>query len=66
MYAWLWRHLPGPWGIRLGIAVALLVGVIALLLFVVFPVIDPHLPWNDVNVSHGHAPGSTTTGGVSD
>jgi hypothetical protein len=59
VYGWLWRHLPGNFPIRALIALALLVGVVALLLFVVFPVIDPHLPWNNVNVSPSGGSGST-------
>ena len=38
MYVWLWRHLPGPLVARL------------LQLLVVFPWVEPHLPWNDVTV----------------
>jgi hypothetical protein len=48
MYAWIWRHLPGKLAIRLVIAFVLIAGVIALLLFVVFPAVDPLLPFNDV------------------
>ena len=29
----------------------LLVGVLALLFFVIFPWVEPRLPWNDVNVN---------------
>jgi hypothetical protein len=53
VYAWLWRHIPGPLPIRLLVSLAVLVGVVALLFFVIFPAIDPHLPWNNVNVSNG-------------
>jgi hypothetical protein len=31
--------------------VVLLVGVLALLYFVIFPWVEPRLPWNDVNVN---------------
>jgi hypothetical protein len=48
MYGWIWRHLPGPIAVRVTLAVVLVVGVIALLFFVVFPVVDPLLPFNDV------------------
>lgn len=51
MYGWLWRHLPGPWPVRLVETLALLVGVVALLFYVVFPAADPHLPFNDVTVN---------------
>lgn len=50
MYPWLWRHLPGPLGVRLAVAVALALVAVAVLFFVVFPVVDPLLPWNHVNI----------------
>ncbi|HVV30626.1 MAG TPA: hypothetical protein VHC41_07080 [Mycobacteriales bacterium] len=53
MYAWLWRHLPGRWPVRLLVALVLLAVVVFLLLFVIFPAIDPHLPFNKVNVTNG-------------
>jgi hypothetical protein len=46
MYAWLWRHLPGPVAVRVGIAAVLVCGVVALLFFVVFPWLDPLLPFD--------------------
>jgi hypothetical protein len=50
MYGWIWRHLPGPLGVRLVLALLLVLGVVALLLFVVFPWLDPMLPFNQVSV----------------
>ena len=50
MYGWIWRHLPGPTWIRALQAVVLVLAVVALLLFVVFPWVEPHLPVNDVTV----------------
>ena len=50
MYVWIWRHLPGPLVLRLLQALLLIAGVVVLLLFVVFPWIEPQLPWNDVTV----------------
>jgi hypothetical protein len=50
MYAWIWRNLPGPMALRLFETFLLLLGVIALLLFVIFPVVEPHLPFNQVTV----------------
>jgi hypothetical protein len=50
MYAWLWRHLPGPWPARLLGMLALLFGVLALLFLVVFPRVSPALPFNQVTV----------------
>jgi hypothetical protein len=50
MYVWIWRHLPGPLAVRLLQVLVLLAAVAALLLFVVFPWIEPHLPINQVTV----------------
>jgi hypothetical protein len=52
MYGWIWHRLPGHWSIRAVTALALVAGVVALLLFVVFPALDPLLPFNHVTVSH--------------
>jgi hypothetical protein len=48
MYGWIWRHLPGPTPVRLIEALVLLVAVVALLMFVVFPWAEPLLPFNNV------------------
>lgn len=40
MYAWIWRHLPGPLPVRAATALLLVLAVAALLLFVVFPALD--------------------------
>ncbi len=50
MYVWLWRHLPGPLVARLLQLLVLFLAVVALLMLVVFPWVEPHLPWNDVTV----------------
>ncbi len=50
MYAWIWRHLPGGTASRMLISALLVAAVCALLLFVVFPEVEPHLPFNDVTV----------------
>jgi hypothetical protein len=52
MYGWIWRHLPGNTGVRTAIAVVLVLAVCALLLFVVFPWAEPHLPFSDVTVDN--------------
>lgn len=49
-YGWLWRHLPGPWPLRLLLALGLLVAVVALLFLVVFPWAEHALPFTDVTV----------------
>jgi hypothetical protein len=46
MYGWIWRHLPGSLSLRVLQSVLLAALVVALLLFVVFPVIEPRLPSN--------------------
>ncbi|WP_165944690.1 hypothetical protein [Saccharopolyspora terrae] len=48
MYAWIWRHLPGPLAVKTLVALVLIAAVVALLLFVVFPRVEPLLPFNDV------------------
>ncbi|WP_198597958.1 hypothetical protein [Blastococcus atacamensis] len=50
MYGWIWRHLPGGTGLKTLQALVLVAAVCALLLFVVFPWVEPHLPFNDVTV----------------
>ncbi len=48
MYAWIWRHLPGPLAVKTLVALVLIAAVVALLLFVVFSRVEPLLPFNDV------------------
>lgn len=50
MYSWIWRTLPGgrP-GKALG-SLALFGAVVALLFTVVFPAVEPLLPYSDVTV----------------
>ncbi len=52
MYVWIWRHLPGGLPGKLVGTLALLVGVLALLFFLVFPWAETHLPFNDVTIDH--------------
>jgi hypothetical protein len=51
MYVWIWRHLPGNVALRIGEAALLIALVAALLLFVVFPWIEPKLWFTHVTVS---------------
>jgi hypothetical protein len=48
MYGWIWRRIPGPMALRVTIAAVLILGVVALLLFVIFPWIEPMLPFNNI------------------
>jgi hypothetical protein len=50
MYVWIWRHLPGGTSSKALVSLLLVVAVCALLLFVVFPWVEPRLPFNDVTV----------------
>lgn len=51
MYHWIWRHLPGPIAAKALLATVLVLGLIALLMFVVFPWAEPRLPFDQVSVN---------------
>jgi len=51
MYPWIWRHLPGPAALRVVQALILIAAVCALLLFVVFPWLEPRLPFGHSTVN---------------
>jgi uncharacterized membrane protein YjgN (DUF898 family) len=48
MYSWIWRHLPGSRAVKLLQALVLVGAVLALLMLVVFPWVEPRLPFNAV------------------
>ncbi len=50
MYSWIWRHLPGGVPAKVAGSLVLVAAVSALLLFVVFPWLDPYLPFNQITV----------------
>ena len=50
MYGWIWRHLPGGLAGKTAGALLLFLCVVALLFFVVFPAVEPLLPFGDVTV----------------
>jgi hypothetical protein len=50
MYGWIWRHLPGGTPVKALTAFVLVLAVVWLLLFVVFPWAEPRLPFGDVTV----------------
>jgi hypothetical protein len=52
MYVWIWRHLPGTMPLKMLQTLLLLTAVSAVLLFVIFPWIEPKLPINDVTVNN--------------
>jgi putative effector of murein hydrolase LrgA (UPF0299 family) len=51
VYGWIWRILPGGLPGKVIGSVVLVALVAALLLFVVFPWVEPRLPFNDVTVN---------------
>ena len=51
MYAYLWRHLPGPVYVKALIAAALVALVVVLLFGWVFPWIEPLMPFSGNTVS---------------
>jgi hypothetical protein len=51
MYGWIWKTLPGRWPAKVAGSFVLLLGALALLFFVVFPWLEPRLPFNHVTVT---------------
>jgi hypothetical protein len=51
MYTWIWRRLPGNIPAKALGALLLILAVSALLLFIVFPQIEPLLPFTEVTVT---------------
>jgi hypothetical protein len=56
MYSWIWRTLPGGLPGKLLGSLLLLAGAVVLLFFVVFPAVEPLLPFSDVTVEPGPSP----------
>jgi hypothetical protein len=57
VYAWIWRRLPGGLPGKLLGSLLLLSAAVLLLFFVVFPAVEPLLPFDDVTVEEdGSAP----------
>ena len=50
MYVWIWRKLPGGLPGKVVGSAILVLAVVALLFLVVFPWVEPRLPFNDVTV----------------
>ena len=55
----MWRKLPGPWPVKALEALVAFGAVVVLLFTVVFPWVEPRLPFNDVTVDDPMAPTAT-------
>ena len=53
MYVWIWRHLPGTVALKSAQALLIVAVVSALLLFVIFPWVEPMLPFNNITTEEG-------------
>jgi hypothetical protein len=53
MYGWIWRRLPFGLPGKLAGSVLLVAVAVALLWYVVFPAIDPYLPFNGSGATTG-------------
>ena len=53
MYGWIWRVLPGGLPGKLLGSLLLLTVAVALLFLVVFPAVEPLLPYSEVTVEPG-------------
>ncbi len=51
VYTWIWRKLPGGLPGKIAGCAILFLAVAALLFFVVFPYVEPRLPFNNVTVN---------------
>jgi len=52
MYIWIWRHLPGPVAVKLLETLMLFLVIVALLFFVIFPWLEPYLPFDQVTTNN--------------
>jgi hypothetical protein len=51
MYSWIWQHLPGSTPVKLLQTLLLAALVVTLLFLVVFPWLEPQLPFNAVTTA---------------
>jgi hypothetical protein len=51
VYGWIWRRLPFGLPGKVAGAALLVAAAVALLWYVAFPALDPHLPFNDGQVT---------------
>jgi hypothetical protein len=57
MYVWIWRHLPGTLSWKLLQTFVLVLIVANLFLWVIFPLVEPHLGLNDPAIGGGASGG---------
>ena len=50
MYAWLWRHLPGPLALKITFSLSLFFLIVIALFAWIFPWLEPRLPFASVTV----------------
>ncbi len=65
MYVWIWRHLPGGLVGKLLGSLVLLAAAVLLLFAVVFPRVEPLLPYSDVTVDSQDGPADVPGGSSS-
>ena len=53
MYSWIWRTLPGGLPGKLLGSLVLLTATVAVLFLLIFPAVEPLLPFSDVTVEPG-------------
>jgi hypothetical protein len=63
MYPWLWSKLPGSTPVKVLEALGLFLAVVALLFTVVFPWLEPRLPFNDVTIDTPTSSSPSASGG---
>jgi hypothetical protein len=56
VYAWIWRHLPGPLAVRVLCAVLLAAFVVWVLFSFVFPMLEPLSPFGGGGAVDGGGP----------
>jgi hypothetical protein len=61
VYVWIWRHLPGGLPGRLLGSLVLLAAAVLLLFAVVFPRVEPLLPFSSVTVDGPATPGPASS-----
>jgi hypothetical protein len=63
VYTWIWRRLPGGLPGKLVGSLLLVTAAVLLLFFVVFPAVEPLLPFNDVTVEQDDDAAQRTSAG---